>query len=110
MTQWTTNRSVNHGLLVVLVAHLTGVGPTSRSGMPFLAATAQRWGEDEGEPHHGRRWVVGAWNLVSDGGEEQSRVELIRGNLQAWRGETGVGNECSDEWECSWALFIRSGW
>jgi hypothetical protein len=110
MRQWTTNRSVHHGLIAVLVAHLTGVGPTGRSETPFLTAAAQRQGEDGREPHHGRRWAVRAWNLVSDRGEEQSRVELVRGDLGAWRGKIGEGNECGEEWGCSWALFIGLGW
>jgi hypothetical protein len=97
MRPWTTNWSVHYGLMAALAVHLTGVGLSGCSEMPFLAAAAQRQGEDGGEPHHGRRWVVGAWNLVGDGGEEQSGVELIRGNLQAWRGETGEGNEFGEE-------------
>jgi hypothetical protein len=97
MRQWTTNRSVHHGLIAELVAHLTGVGPTGRSGTPFLTAAAQRQGEDGREPHHGRRWAVRAWNLSATEGKNKaelssSGVTKGRGGAKLERGMSVVKN------------------
>jgi hypothetical protein len=54
--------------------------------------------------------VAECWIWASDEGEEQSRVELIRDDLWAWRGKTGEGNECGEEWGCSCALSIGPRW
>jgi hypothetical protein len=55
----------------------------------------------EGSAGHVERW---SW--AGDEGEEQSRVELIGGDLQAWTGETEEGNGCGEEWGCSWVAFM----
>jgi hypothetical protein len=60
------------------------------------------------DPHRGWRRAVECQSWAGNGGEEQSGVELIGGNLLAHRSKIGEGNEHGEEWGSSWAAFI--GW
>jgi hypothetical protein len=58
------------------------------------------------DPNRGWCGAAECWSSAGDEGEEQSRVELIGGDLLVQRGKTREGNERGEECGCCWASFV----